>query len=372
MVRITADVESPFGGLNMIFAGDFAQLPPVIGRENAALYSRTVGVHSNIRREQEASIRKALWHQITTVVILQQNMRQRTQSRDDAKLREALSNMRYKSCTATDIAFLCTCITSDNPNRPSITDDEFCNISIITAFNTHKDSINTIGTRRFATEKGVKLTDFFSDDRVGKVEDRDKKKGRKIATNHKISSIPDNLQQLLWDAPSGTVSDFIAGKLSLCLDLPVMIRANAVTELCITKGQEEMVYAWQSGLGSRGQQVLNTLFVKLTNPLQNVKLDGLPDNVVPLVPNSNSIECHLPDDSTVHISRTQVEVIPNFAMTDFTSQGKTRTYNVIDLNNLSCHQAYYMALSRSASAAGTIILQGFDAKVMTGGGSPTL
>jgi hypothetical protein len=374
MIRITNDADSPFGGLNMIFAGDFAQLPPVIGRENAALYSRTVGARSNIRREQEASIGKALWHQITVVVILRQNMRQRTQSRDDAKLREALSNMRYKSCTAADIAFLRTRITSDNPNRPSITDDDFRNVSIITAFNTYKDSINNLGSKRFAAEKEANLTDFYSDDRVGKVETEgsDKKKARKTATNRRISSIPDNLQRLLWDAPHGTVSDFIPGKLSLCVDLPVMIRANAATELCITKGQEGTVYAWQSGLGSRGQQVLDTLFVKLTNPPQTVKLDGLPENVVPLVPNSNSVECRLPDDSTVRISRTQVEVIPNFAMTDFASQGKTRPYNVVDLNNLSCHQAYYTALSRSASAAGTIILQGFDAKMMTGGASPAL
>jgi len=32
--------ELPFGGLNMIFAGDFAQLKPVFG---SPLYSQTVG-----------------------------------------------------------------------------------------------------------------------------------------------------------------------------------------------------------------------------------------------------------------------------------------------------------------------------------------
>jgi len=62
MVWVTGDDESSFGGLNMIPAGNFAQLPPIIGRDNAALYSRTVGACSNICREQEASIGKALWH----------------------------------------------------------------------------------------------------------------------------------------------------------------------------------------------------------------------------------------------------------------------------------------------------------------------
>jgi hypothetical protein len=98
--------DLPFGGINMLFAGDFAQLPPAIGQEHTALYSRTVGTNSTSVRQQEAAIGKALWQQVTTVVILRQNMRQISQSSDDSKLRQALSNMRYKACTAEDIAFL--------------------------------------------------------------------------------------------------------------------------------------------------------------------------------------------------------------------------------------------------------------------------
>jgi hypothetical protein len=59
-------------------------------------------------------------------------------------------------------------------------------------------------------------------------------------------------------------------------------------------------------------------------------------------------------------------------MTDYTSQGKTRLYNVVDINNSRSHQSYYTALSRSASAGGTVILQGFDAKKITGGASGAL
>ena len=102
--------EVPFGGLNMIFAGDFAQLKPVFG---SPLYSQTVGTTIDAAmsvRSQQSAIGKALWHQITTVVILRQNMRQNTQSVDDTKFRTALENMRYARCTEEDIAFLKTCI----------------------------------------------------------------------------------------------------------------------------------------------------------------------------------------------------------------------------------------------------------------------
>ena len=151
-----------------------------------------------------------------------------------------------------------------------------------------------------------------------------------------------------------------------------MIRANFATELCITKGQEGHVYGWQSTQGSRGQRILDTLFVKLANPLSNVQFEGLPENVVPLTCSSTTVKASLPNDDTILISRIQVEVLVNFAMTNFASQGKTRIKNLVDLNNLCTHQAYYTALSCSSSAKGTIILQGFDAQKMTGGASGAL
>ena len=60
--------EVPFGGLNMIFAGDFAQLKPVFG---SPLYSQTVGTSVDASmsvRSQQSAIGKALWHQITTSI----------------------------------------------------------------------------------------------------------------------------------------------------------------------------------------------------------------------------------------------------------------------------------------------------------------
>ncbi|KAF8880327.1 hypothetical protein BD779DRAFT_1422597, partial [Infundibulicybe gibba] len=156
------------------------------------------------------------------------------------------------------------------------------------------------------------------------------------------------------------------------LGMPIMIRTNSATELCITRGQEGLVYGWQAEIGSRGQNVLGVLFVRLVNPPQQVQFDDLPRNVVPIMRTSSSTLCYLPDDSTVNITRCQVEVLPNFSMTDYASQGKTRAYNVVDLNNSYLHQSYYTALSRSASAAGTVILQGFDARKITGGASGAL
>jgi hypothetical protein len=111
------------------------------------------------------------------------------------------------------------------------------------------------------------------------------------------------------------------------------------------------------------------LFVKLKNPPKTVKIDGLPENVVPLTRHSTATMCSLLNDDMISLSRDQVLVLPNFSMTDYASQGRTRPDNVVDLNNCRTHMSYYTCLSRSASAAGTIIVQGFDPKVITGGAS---
>ena len=59
-------------------------------------------------------------------------------------------------------------------------------------------------------------------------------------------------------------------------------------------------------------------------------------------------------------------------MTDYASQGKTRPYNVVDLSQARSHQSYYTALSRSATAAGTLILNTFHPSKITGGASRAL
>ena len=93
---------------------------------------------------------KALWHQIMTVVMLRENMRQTRQSMEDAKLHTALENLRFKACTPDDIAFLRTCVSSNVPGRSSVCDKVFRNVSIITGTNIQKDKINRLGALRFA------------------------------------------------------------------------------------------------------------------------------------------------------------------------------------------------------------------------------
>ncbi|KAJ7614586.1 hypothetical protein B0H17DRAFT_966075 [Mycena rosella] len=229
----------------MIFAGDFAQLPPV---KALSLYSLDAEVSPIIHVKmtipaQKAGIGKIIWQQVTTVVILKQNMRQTASTADDEKLRIALSNMRFGACTQADLAYLHSRTISSRPGHPSFSEDRFKYVSIITGLNSQKDKINEIGCRKFAEDSGQQLTEFYSNDSLPGNSGSDVRKPRNARNQqvHQLTkTIPKNCQQQLWDAPPCSTDSHMAGKLSLCVGLPVMIRNNDATELCVTKGQDGM------------------------------------------------------------------------------------------------------------------------------------
>ena len=109
--------------------------------------------------------------------------------------------------------------------------------------------------------------------------------------------------------------------------------------------------------------------MKLDHPAKNINIEGLPENVVPLMKIKRSVKCTFPNGVSIPIRRSQVQVLPNFAMTVYSSQGKTRPNNVVILNSCRDYLSYYTALSRSSTAEGTVIIQGFNPNKITCGAS---
>jgi hypothetical protein len=196
--------------------------------------------------------------------------------------------------------------------------------------------------------------------------DRNKWKGCEQAH---FKSMSKKLQHTLWKATPSATSEHIPGILRLCIGMPVMIRVNEATELCMTKGQDGEVVGWDESVGPAGQRILETLFIRLKNLKdgRTVQIPGLPLNVVPLCRTSTHVTCLLPDDTLLSLYREQVLALTWFAMTDYASQEKSLNPNVVHLNNCKDHRAVYVALSRGTEAAGTVILQEFDFRKITSG-----
>lgn len=361
-----------FGGINVIFAGDFAQLPPVAGY-TLYKYDPQHMVHTTHSSDtQLAAIGKALWHQCTTVVLLRQNMRQKNLSSEDAKFRTCLEHLRYHSCSKEDIALLKTRIVSRENNRPLLSSPQFHNVSIITRWNAYRDCINELGTANFARETKQTLYRFYARDTWKQadgnaIRSRSKSKATKNPSR-KSNRIPAALQNLFWELPHYCTSNH-PGMLTLAIGLPVMIKRNVATECGVTNGAEAVVVGWKASPSTSSDEhdTLDIVFVKLLSPPKPIKLSGLEENVIPIAPATVAVSAKLPNGTVRNISRTQIPIIPNFAMTDFNSQGRTRQYNVCDLQNCPSGQSIYTCLSRGSSLEGTAIIQGFDTVKMTKG-----
>ncbi|KAJ4483002.1 hypothetical protein C8J55DRAFT_394571, partial [Lentinula edodes] len=186
------------------------------------------------------------------------------------------------------------------------------------------------------------------------------------------SSISKELQHHLWELPTCAHETHAPPVLSLCIGLPIIIRHNIATELSITKGQRGTVYAWHESTGAFGQCILDVLFVLLDDPPTPIHVPGLPPNVVPLTRRKTKGIVALKNDVKISVTRNQVDILPGFSMTAYASQGQGLNPNATDLNTLNDHHAIYTALSRSRTAASTVILQGFDSRLITGGASGPL
>ena len=354
LCKVMGEHDKPFGGLNIIVAGDFAQLAPP-GKGSKSLYNGQVGTNISTATHpqgQKNILGKVLWHHFTTVVLLRQNMRQNTSSEDDDRFRTMLENLRYKSCTKEDLSYLQS-RTVTKANKSQLISAEFEDVPIITGRNVQRDKINLLCGNKYISEQGLLQHDFYSADRLVS------------SKNNQFSMMTSSLQKQLWEMLP-VDSEHLPGRLSLCLGIPVMIKHNEATECSVTNGADCIVVGWQSTI-LQDVRTLETLFVRLTNPKETIHLEGLPMNVVPIRSLERRITCRLPDDSEISITRRQVPVVLNFAITDYVSQGKTRPFNVTDPKYLETYQSLYTALSRGSTSCGTVLLREIDSTRVQGG-----
>jgi len=83
------------------------------------------------------------------------------------------------------------------------------------------------------------------------VEKRSKSKKSKAPGKHVSNEINPALQKIILDLHLSATNHFLC-ILSLCIGMPVIIRNNDTTELCIIKGQEGHVVGWPAGRGIHG------------------------------------------------------------------------------------------------------------------------
>ncbi|KAJ7059870.1 hypothetical protein C8F01DRAFT_925353, partial [Mycena amicta] len=140
-----------FGGVNVIFAGDFAQLPPV-GMKSLYAKINTDRASGSGKKAQETILGKLLWLSIKTVVILKRVERVRDQGNENTegvRFVELLTRLRQGRCTDEDFDLL---------------DSRLSNVPIIVSTNELKDVLNERAAEVFAAMTGQALHWYFATD----------------------------------------------------------------------------------------------------------------------------------------------------------------------------------------------------------------
>lgn len=202
--------SSPFGGVNIIFAGDFAQLPPV-GETCLSATVDTSQTKSSLKRGQENAYGKLLWLSINKAVILTENMRQ--SGPENVKLIDLLSHLWEGRCNHDDYCLL----SSQVLDKVRVPWEEWHEAPIIVTENAQKDALNKHAAKAFAKRTNRQLHWYYAID------------------THQGKIVSEDIQKHLLTLNSGTTNQRL-GKIPLVIGMPVMITQNYDVEGGIVNG----------------------------------------------------------------------------------------------------------------------------------------
>ncbi|KAJ7763349.1 hypothetical protein B0H16DRAFT_1210602, partial [Mycena metata] len=149
-----------FGGISVVFAGDFAQLPPVGQKRLYAHLGPDDIARAGTKTGQKVVFGKLLWLSVNTVVMLTENMRQ-TGPENQAFV-DLLARLREGKCTNADYDLLNTRLAS----RLDIDwqDEKWKNAPVIVPQNAMKDALNIQMAQDFAVSSGRPLHWYYATD----------------------------------------------------------------------------------------------------------------------------------------------------------------------------------------------------------------
>ncbi|KAI0717167.1 hypothetical protein C8Q76DRAFT_587754, partial [Earliella scabrosa] len=153
-------IDTAFGGLSIILAGDFAQLPPV---SETRLYAwvRTGSNRAGTEHGQQVVMGKLLWLSFNTVVILDKVMRQH--GPENHRFVDLLSRLREGRCTDEDFQLLQTRLLETQLESVQHAED-WSEAPIIVSDNASKDALNVCAAQSYAHRTGRPLHWYYARD----------------------------------------------------------------------------------------------------------------------------------------------------------------------------------------------------------------
>ena len=216
-----SEQELAFGGVNIVFFGDFNQFPPVL---DVPLFVPAQNPSKGLRTVKQincdAVIGRQLWIQVDTMVQLKQQMR----AIGDPRYQVLLSRVRVGKTNAEDHALLRTRI--HGTNGLSALSDDFKSAPIVVMTNELKDTINDQKLKQLSFDSGAAIYSWKADDAYAVQDLKD----------HLPKSIIDQINALPVKQ-----TENLPKIMSLTVGAPVSITKNVAVELNITNGTTGIV-----------------------------------------------------------------------------------------------------------------------------------
>ena len=209
------NLNQNYGGVNILFCGDFGQLPPV---NEEALYRLTrseKGLAKSVcQKIVEKENGRMLWLQLTHVIILKEQMRQL----DDPEFASLLSRLRIGKCTDADYELLNSRILSRNDLG-----NEWDEVPILVSRNVIKTEINKVKIKLFSQKYKKKIYTVTALDQQTRYKN--------------IKTISEHTSTILKELDESLTANLIT-QLQLVIGAKYFITINTATEIGLANGSE--------------------------------------------------------------------------------------------------------------------------------------
>ena len=325
----------PFGGINVIFAGDFAQLPPVGETRLSANVNTSQNLSPSGSQQNDIVYGKALWQLVDHVIILNESMRQA--GPENKTFVDLLSRLREGRCTQNDYDILSNRVLQNT----DVNWDEWTDTPIIVADNAQKDALNERGAQAFANRTNRELHWYYALDTH-----------RKIPVSH-------DMQKHLLNLHSGLTKQRL-GKIPLVIGMSVMITHNFDVENGIVNGCTGILKSIHYTTDEMGNRYAVSCVVESPNISSSTTLSMLSQNQAVVLQDTIDLTFRHPhSQKKCLIKRTQLPIAPAFAMTAHKAQGQTLHKVIVDLESCRGTESPYVMISRVTSLEGLLILRSF-------------
>ncbi|PPQ75766.1 hypothetical protein CVT24_002642 [Panaeolus cyanescens] len=353
-----------FGGIIVVFAGDFFQYPPVRG---SPMYTPITNKKTSLSEDDfKKRFGRLAWKTVNAVI----EMKEQHRMKGDPEYAEIVLRLRTRESTLSDVEFFNTRVirSGDNPTGIDMGTERNLKSTAIVKTNTlrevlnlHKAEANTqnlSSTTNPDLDANTELIVAAANDVLVTRKTRKVGNSALSAQVHDLSN--DDYKYLLdLDLSGSRVQHSLPGFVPLYIGMPVVLRLkNLSTDLKITNGAQGYIRDLLLTKLQNGFMHCSCAIVEF--PDSPIKLSGLPKGFYPVVPSKFYFTTNIPmktpeglKRTTISICRNQLPIQPAFAVTGHFAQGK-------GLENLltSLHEggfAAYVAASRAINREGLCI-----------------